>query len=382
MMNTMNSFNIYSLLFLTCASLAACGDSGGRAATTAQDDAGDAGMETGDPGDIGPEVEQPDAPDDGEEGEVSLRDLCEEALDMFVKIDADPARQESLCLLVAIAAGGRDIQGAPSCEDLYTQCLEDPDLLRDLAAEFREQIGGCPEELSECTITRAELDACLAEQEVALGALELSCELTADDITAVWEELGSACAELQDACDAGPEPGEGAYTYPACEEPFDGCGGDPTGSWVFDEVCLEPDDAPFATLLEACPGSTLTGSATVEGTFDLEAGGVRYDRSLIIRRTLEIRAPSSCRDAICDLMHATFDCNESSGGASVCSCTDSSSTRLGGPGWVQDGNTFRANANGPPTWTFCQQGDEMTIVPSDGFHDFLIPRFTLHRAAQ
>lgn len=376
-------------LVLTAALLVACGDDRSSGAVDAgfdtapdtadtRDDQEDLGGGEPDGGDR----DATDTPDTTPDTEATLRDLCEESLDHFLKVDPSPEELERFCLIGALAGSDTNVQGAPTCEELFAQCVENPQLLQQLAADFREQVGGCPEELAECVVTRAQLDACVEEQEARLAQVELSCDSDIETLTAVYSEVGPACAELQGACDDEPEPGEGGYDYPACEEPFAGCGGDPTGTWTFDGVCLETDDEPFEALLALCPGSELTGTASAEGELILEPDGGRYSRNLTLIRSLEIRARGECADAICDAMLETFECNNSFRDSNLCMCTRRSSTGIGGQGWTQDGNTFRSSSQGPPTWAFCQDGDTMTIRPETGMDEFLVPRFGLSRTAQ
>ncbi len=365
-------------------------DSGRDASDTGLPDAGPAPDDAGDAAtdprpapnpDAHPDIPNVDSGDDTPDPDavVSLLDLCEETWTRLAKIQAAPDLIDQLCLLGALAAGSVSDNPGAVCEELYDACVEDPALIAALIRDLQEQSGGCPEELADCTLTRAQLDACALEQSERIQEVlpGLACDGDLEAFNDALLELGPACLAVQSACDTPPP--DGGYTYQACASDFVACGGDPAGDWTFDDVCIEPADDAFDELLAICPGSSLTGSATASGTLSLERDGP-FRRQLELVKTLDVQGPRACIDELCDAVYARFECNNRTSGPTGCSCTARASSGIGAPGWIQEGSVFQHASGARVSWSFCRDGDTLTVVPSGDFGQGLVPRMTLHRA--
>jgi hypothetical protein len=107
--------------------------------------------------------------------------------------------------------------------------------------------------------------------------------------------LGAGCGRtrlLPLTQDGGPRPipddaGAGTDAGPLACGPFAPCGGDPTGEWTVESLCL-PDEA-----IPGCPGARV-GFTQVrpEGSFSF--GGDRYSSRLALSGALSLTMPISC----------------------------------------------------------------------------------------
>ena len=308
---------------------------------------------------------------------VSLLELCEASAALLCEVGEDQALLEAACRIGAIAASSQEM--GPECAESYAQCLENPALLEGLVASFKQEVP-CPEELGECAVTRAELDACLREQKARLATFgSLSCEDSLEGLEALYSDLGPACLALEGACDGDEPMPEGGFEYPVCGGGFEACGGDPAGEWVFSEVCVEEDDAGFEALLEVCPGSDITARVSASGTLSAVVDG-RLSIALDLEREIEIEADRACAAEICEAMFERFDCSTQGMANNVCQCSQRGSGQRILPGWRVDGGILMASNEGGPSYGFCMDGDTMTLdMPGD--EGLMAPIFTLERSA-
>jgi len=348
--------------------LSACGDD-----ATATDDA--ANRPDGGALDGG----QSDGLDLAPSDEVTLQRLCDESVDLLLDFESDPEILELACRLGAIGGASSEVPGGPTCEELYESCIDDPGVVTEAFETARSQLK-CPDELAECTVTRAEVDACLAEREASRGVFELTCDDDLDSIATMWE-LGPACERLQESClenMPAPEPG---YDYDVCGDPRDMCGGDPTGDWVFESSCFEASDDTFEELLGFCPETLITADTSVSGTLTLDPdASVSFSVQLELVRTIAVEgAMGGCFEDVCDEIRERYDCNNYSGDAGQCTCTDRVQTGVGGIDLFVEGNTFRHQDDTPNVYEFCREGDAMTIT-ADFLDEHLPVRLSLRRA--
>lgn len=136
---------------------------------------------------------------------------------------------------------------------------------------------------------------------------------------------------------------------------FEPCGGDPTGTWSFSDVCTDaaPVDDPFGG---SCPSVELSAEVTPSGTLQITADTViTSNMSLEIVQTgtfdVSCLGGGTCSDASGD----GWSCS----GGSTCSCTNTTtdSNEDNTNGYVLQGSTLVMDDG--TVVPFCVSGDEL-----------------------
>lgn len=160
--------------------------------------------------------------------------------------------------------------------------------------------------------------------------------------------------------DAGQPPGTDAGTpsevtirFAGCEA-FVACGGDPSGTWTYEDICIED---PFPAVRDACAGATVEDpSGTASGRVTLAAGAVVREAHVTLSGTIVI--PASCAVVGCSNIQAalssTYESASCTGGPTGCRCTVSDEIDiLESDTYTVDGSTLHA---GGRSYEFCVDG--------------------------
>lgn len=145
---------------------------------------------------------------------------------------------------------------------------------------------------------------------------------------------------------------------------FTACGGDPKGTWVFKELCVEPPSFGDAA---ACP--TLTGSVDVEINRD-----VTIDETTIqlaagtITASIQVNYPRSCaNNADCSQLKDGFKAESCTENAGICECAlpkDEKAQEAESMSYTLSGSTITTDED---SLEFCVQGTKLTVksVPKE-----------------
>jgi hypothetical protein len=173
-------------------------------------------------------------------------------------------------------------------------------------------------------------------------------------------------------------PTAGAITFMEVCPPFTPCGGDLTGTWRYDGVCVTHAEVE-AALTDACATATfISGTGSVDGTVSFDATTVMRDGTTSLSIVANI--PAACTFSLpCATVVATqietmamvdsATCVDAAAPADGCDCTimDSEVISESDP-YTATGNVFE-NDSTMRRWEYCIDGTDLTlreIMGSDG----------------
>lgn len=150
------------------------------------------------------------------------------------------------------------------------------------------------------------------------------------------------------------QPAEIGIDFGGCAD-FTPCGGDPTGTWDYTEICIED---PFGDLREACGSITFTDVAgTARGRVILDGVTATRDATVTVSATA-ILGPG-CAVAGCEVIESaltmavdTASCSANTSGGCDCAISqtvhisESSAYRVEGTQIITDGSTYDFCASG------------------------------------
>ncbi|MGK4007880.1 hypothetical protein WMF31_35015 [Sorangium sp. So ce1036] len=175
----------------------------------------------------------------------------------------------------------------------------------------------------------------------------------------------------------GDGPGGSNVIYGACEE-VAACGGDPTGSWTLDGVCVDPSLS--AAHLEDCDAKSDASGVEVSGTIDFHADGT-FVRTMTAKGRSRSIYPPGCSflesgaltcEGLNDLLKRSVDRVDSDyesagcavvGESCVCDMVMSETTETETGTWAVSGATLTIARDGrdPRGEAFCAQGSSLTL---------------------
>jgi hypothetical protein len=159
----------------------------------------------------------------------------------------------------------------------------------------------------------------------------------------------------------------GCSSAPSCTDTFTACGGDLTGTWVFDAEC----NAAALTAM-ACPGATTTVSPNISGTYTFNADKT-FSTSLSIAESGMTTLPASCLAGSTSC--SELDLHQTSDGTTIdetctgnaaqsCTCSISQTGTLTETGtYLTAGNNLTQSSGGSagnPT-PYCVNGSQLQI---------------------
>ena len=189
---------------------------------------------------------------------------------------------------------------------------------------------------------------------LALGA----CDGTTSPGTDSGSMMGTDGGPMTDTGSMLGQPAEVTIQFGGCTD-FTACGGDPTGTWDYDSICIED---PFADVRDAC------GTITFEDTMGTARGRVRLDGATVSRDvTVMISATAifdpSCAIAGCDTIEGALrmaltsaSCAANAGGG--CDCAISETVRIDETDGYRVEGTQVITDDGT-TYDFCVAGGTM-----------------------
>jgi hypothetical protein len=181
---------------------------------------------------------------------------------------------------------------------------------------------------------------------------------------------------------SGDSPGGSNVVYGSCEE-VAACGGDPTGSWTLDGVCV--DSSLSAAHLEDCDAKSDASGLEASGTLDFHADGT-FVRTMTGKGRSRSIYPPGCSfleggtltcEGLDDLLKRSVDRVDSDyesagcavvGESCVCDMVMSETTRTETGTWTASGAalTIARDGRNPRSEAFCVHGSSLTLGASAG----------------
>lgn len=180
--------------------------------------------------------------------------------------------------------------------------------------------------------------------------------------------------------DDGDDDGSGSPMNGNCPA-FKACGGDPTGDWTADEVCVSNPEKVFAaTVNQAACSSALKSVKDVGASGDYSLGADKmFNSSIIVSGTASFSFSDACIKALGIGSSAASDCSKvqsefskqsgvksatcsASGGNCDCEITSDLGDPSKGSYTVSGSNITAANVSEP----FCVSGGDLKLQLSQG----------------
>ena len=176
----------------------------------------------------------------------------------------------------------------------------------------------------------------------------------------------------------------------ACSEVFTACGGDPTGIWDIESVCIDGDliaatNADYASISTVCAQLCSGATLSARGAVTYNAGNFEANAILGLSETLGITA--ECYAALSGSTSTSASCtnfmqnlNEEAGTVAACStngtgCDCSYTTAVAAAADTYSISGTMLVASDGTTTEFCVQGSTMTQRDSFGEGAYVVTSF-------